>query len=114
MKCFGDAEESLGSSAADASHRFLSLEVVGEFSQGRKFWEQCEQGHLGMADKYPHFISTTNSSCDQIQGYKNICSAFLKLSIMDFCKHTQEARGNGTVILDVLSGEMIGPFPQLK
>lgn len=33
---------------------------------------------------------------------------------MDFCKHTQKQRGNGTVILDVLSGEMmLGPFPQL-
>lgn len=44
MKCFGDAEESLGSSAADVSHRFLSLEVVGNFLR-QKFWE-CEQGHL--------------------------------------------------------------------
>lgn len=33
---------------------------------------------------------------------------------MDIFKHTHKQRGNGTVILDVLFGEMmLGPFPQL-
>lgn len=39
---------------------------------------------------------------------------FSKTLDYGFCKHTQKQRGNGTVILDVLSGEMmLGPFPQL-
>lgn len=99
MKCLGNAEETVGSSARDASHGFLpglwslrgilSEREFGEVTQGRGSTvnKDTQEWHINaLTSSQPPSPLVTKS-----RGQENMLY-FSKLLIMDISRHTQKKR----------------------